>query len=104
MVRSGYVVLVYSESPRTPNIRQRVIEISSMSLAWGGYACKHEDTKKKEMQFYQKLLSDRDRAYADRIKVGLIRLLDLSLTRTCSYPATEQAEGRAVPFTGIRKL
>ncbi|KAI0712543.1 hypothetical protein C8Q76DRAFT_735094 [Earliella scabrosa] len=29
---------------------------------------KHEDTKKKEMQYYQKLLSDRDRAYADRIK------------------------------------
>ena len=65
---------------------------------------KHEDTKKKEMQYYQKLLSDRDRAYADRIKVGLIRLLDLFLTRTCSSPATEQAEGRAVPFTGIRKL
>ncbi|KAI0769881.1 hypothetical protein C8Q74DRAFT_1271721 [Fomes fomentarius] len=29
---------------------------------------KHEETKKKEMQHYQKLLSDRDRAYADRIK------------------------------------
>ncbi|KAI1794856.1 hypothetical protein LXA43DRAFT_994584 [Ganoderma leucocontextum] len=29
---------------------------------------KHEDAKKNEMQFYQKLLQDRDRAYADRIK------------------------------------
>ncbi|RPD62761.1 hypothetical protein L226DRAFT_532256 [Lentinus tigrinus ALCF2SS1-7] len=29
---------------------------------------KHEEAKKKEMQYYQKLLSDRDRAYADRIK------------------------------------
>ncbi len=36
---------------------------------------KHEEAKKKEMQHYQKLLSDRDRAYADRIKVGLIRSL-----------------------------
>lgn len=34
---------------------------------------RHEEAKKKEMQYYQKLLSDRDRAYADRIKVGLIR-------------------------------
>ncbi|TBU61870.1 hypothetical protein BD310DRAFT_872749 [Dichomitus squalens] len=29
---------------------------------------KHEDAKKKQMLFYQKLLQDRDRAYADRIK------------------------------------
>ncbi|TFK86863.1 hypothetical protein K466DRAFT_663436 [Polyporus arcularius HHB13444] len=29
---------------------------------------RHEEAKKKEMQYYQKLLSDRDRAYADRIK------------------------------------
>ncbi|KAI0647754.1 hypothetical protein C8Q79DRAFT_951721 [Trametes meyenii] len=29
---------------------------------------KHEETKKKEMQYYQKLLADRDRMYADRIK------------------------------------
>ncbi|KAI0693453.1 hypothetical protein C8T65DRAFT_668088 [Cerioporus squamosus] len=29
---------------------------------------RHEEAKTKEMQYYQKLLSDRDRAYADRIK------------------------------------
>ncbi|KAI0771170.1 hypothetical protein BD413DRAFT_613282 [Trametes elegans] len=29
---------------------------------------KHEETKKKEMQYYQKLLAERDRVYADRIK------------------------------------
>ncbi|PIL22850.1 hypothetical protein GSI_15545 [Ganoderma sinense ZZ0214-1] len=29
---------------------------------------KHEAAKKNEMQFYQKLLQDRDRVYADRIK------------------------------------
>ena len=34
---------------------------------------KHEAAKKNEMHFYQKLLQDRDRVYADRIKVGLTR-------------------------------
>ncbi|KAI0632446.1 hypothetical protein C8Q77DRAFT_1125758 [Trametes polyzona] len=29
---------------------------------------KHEETKRKEMQHYQKLLAERDRVYADRIK------------------------------------
>ncbi|CDO68266.1 hypothetical protein BN946_scf184842.g29 [Trametes cinnabarina] len=29
---------------------------------------KHEDAKKKEIQYYQKLLADRDRVYADRLK------------------------------------
>ncbi|KAH9890020.1 hypothetical protein C8Q73DRAFT_706343 [Cubamyces lactineus] len=29
---------------------------------------KHEESKKKEMQYYQKLLSDRDRVYSDRMK------------------------------------
>ncbi|KAI0669220.1 hypothetical protein C8Q78DRAFT_1042286 [Trametes maxima] len=32
---------------------------------------KHEETKKKEMQYYQKLLADRDRVYAERIKSKL---------------------------------
>ncbi|KAI0662254.1 hypothetical protein C8Q70DRAFT_963999 [Cubamyces menziesii] len=29
---------------------------------------KHEESKRKEMQYYQKLLSDRDRVYSDRMK------------------------------------
>ncbi|KAG5652818.1 hypothetical protein H0H81_003534 [Sphagnurus paluster] len=29
---------------------------------------KNEETKKKEMQFFQKLLADRDRVYAERLK------------------------------------
>lgn len=32
---------------------------------------KHEESKRKEMQYYQKLLSDRDRVYSDRMKVGV---------------------------------
>lgn len=55
---------------------------------------RHEEAKKKEIQYYQKLLSDRDRAYADRIKVGMIRFLILRRVRTRSRPSpTEQAEG-----------
>ncbi|SJL07594.1 related to BZZ1-Myo3/5p-Bee1p-Vrp1p actin assembly complex component [Armillaria ostoyae] len=33
---------------------------------------KNEETKKKEMQFFQKLVSDRDRTYAERLKVRTI--------------------------------
>ncbi|KAJ3009402.1 hypothetical protein NUW54_g2793 [Trametes sanguinea] len=29
---------------------------------------RHEETKKKEIQYYQKLLADRDRVYSDRVK------------------------------------
>ena len=32
---------------------------------------KHEESKRKEIQYYQKLLSDRDRVYSDRMKVGV---------------------------------
>ena len=31
---------------------------------------RHEDAKKKQMAYYQKLLSERDRSYADRAKAG----------------------------------
>ena len=30
---------------------------------------RHEDSKKRQMQYFQKLLSDRDKAYNDRLKV-----------------------------------
>lgn len=30
---------------------------------------RHEEAKRKQMQFFQKLLSERDRAYAERVKV-----------------------------------
>lgn len=31
---------------------------------------RHEDAKKRQMQHFQKLLSERDKAYSDRLKVG----------------------------------
>ena len=30
---------------------------------------KHDDARKRQMQYYQKLLADRDRVYSDRAKV-----------------------------------
>lgn len=33
---------------------------------------KYEDSKKRETQHYQKLLAERDRVYADRIRVRVI--------------------------------
>lgn len=30
---------------------------------------KHEETNKRQMLFYQKMLADREKAYADRLKV-----------------------------------
>lgn len=30
---------------------------------------RHEEAKKKQMQYFQKLLSDRDRTYSQRLKV-----------------------------------
>ena len=30
---------------------------------------KHEEAKKKQMQYFQKLLSERDRIYSERLKV-----------------------------------
>lgn len=32
---------------------------------------RHEEANKRQMQYYQKLLSDRDKVYADRLKVCL---------------------------------
>ena len=31
---------------------------------------RHEESKKKQMQYFQKLLSERDRTYSDRMKVN----------------------------------
>ena len=40
---------------------------------------KHEDMKNKQYQFYQKLLSDRDKIYAERIKVCSLGLYEKCL-------------------------
>ena len=32
---------------------------------------RHDDVNKRQMQYFQKLLSDREKAYADRMKVRL---------------------------------
>lgn len=36
---------------------------------------RHEEANKKQMQYYQKLLAERERLYADRIKVNLLSYL-----------------------------
>ncbi|GLB45480.1 putative fes/CIP4, and EFC/F-BAR homology domain containing protein [Lyophyllum shimeji] len=44
------------------NLTSQVVDVLK------GVEKKNEEAKKKEMQFFQKLLSDRDRVYADRLK------------------------------------
>ena len=53
---------------------------------------RHEDTKKRQIQYFQKLLSERDKSYSDRLKVrGSIVARSHSLMQV----QTDKAKGRS---------
>lgn len=54
---------------------------------------KHDEAKKKQMQFYQKLLTDRDRTYADRAKVRIVNEERSAHSLYAHFCSPEQTEG-----------
>jgi hypothetical protein len=57
---------------------------------------RHEDAKKRQTQFYQKLQADIDKAHHDRQKVDFARFITLTSTNVASV----KAEG-AVQFVEL---